>query len=156
MSKRLIKRLFLVALPFLAFGVWYGISEFNRKAKDLRQVPADFSAQANDLYTEFVSHNNASMHKYREKVIQVTGEVSEVNTDSKRASVVLTSGTGTISFALDSLASIQASSIKTGTNICLKGICVGLDSDPSATSDEGSLLGDDAPELILNRAVLCN
>jgi hypothetical protein len=156
MNKNLIKKAFLVALPFLAFGVWYGISEFNRKAKDLRQVSADFTVPANDLYNEFVANNKASIQKYREKVVQVTGEVSEVNTDSKRASVVLTSGTGTISFALDSLASMQASSIKTGSKICLKGICVGLDSDPSAGSDEGSLLGGDSPELILNRAVLCN
>jgi hypothetical protein len=109
-------------------GAGYGFYLYKKKPADIRKETALFEISAAALVAEFNADETIANQKYTDKVIAVTGKVTEVKMDAAgQATVFLDSG--------DPLASVNcsfyaeetavASRLRQGTFIVIKGKCTG-------------------------------
>ncbi|HEX6169088.1 MAG TPA: hypothetical protein VFZ33_05300 [Chitinophagaceae bacterium] len=141
------KRVF-ISIIFVAIvgGAWFGYSEYKRKVKDLANVTAHFTMQANELITIFENNETAANAEYLDKIIAVKGNVKAVERDDRGYFTIVLGETGSLSSvrcSMDSLHVKDVAGVKEGLHITVKGACTGF------TTDE--LLGSD---VILNRCVI--
>ncbi|MBK8951942.1 MAG: hypothetical protein IPM85_06160 [Chitinophagaceae bacterium] len=117
-------------------GTWFGFGVVSKQAEDKMMgethvstgsLKEDYSLAAFDLIKEFLANDTAANKKYTEKILQVSGPVSE--------SAVAADSTGTVSFAdstgsyaifsIDKEQMEKVKSIKKGDVIIVKGVCSG-------------------------------
>lgn len=155
MKSKLIK----IGVPILAIlaavGI-YGLREFNRKPLDLATAKAEFSVEAKAFYTEFNDNEKASFDKYRDKIVEVSGNVASIDkNENGRYSVTLAATEdGGVAVGLDSLASLnfKADAHAAGSPIKLRAVCTGIE---QKAEDSGlSLLAELSRDVVLNRGVL--
>ena len=141
------RKIILYAAVFLLIGVtatgYFAYHEYHRKQKDVLELDATFTLSSEAIIKEFSADEKRSNAKYLDKVIAVNGIIKSVDKDEQGGyTVVLKSGEpmSTVRCTMDSLHNQEAANQKAGTNVKIKGICTGFNSD--------ELLGSD---LILNR-----
>lgn len=120
----------LLGLLLLAFaGAGYGFYLYNKKPADVRTLTANYQLTAEALLADFNKDETAANTKYLDKVIAVSGKVTEVKLEaaSGQATVTLDSGDPmaavTCSFYNDEIASVKQ--LKQGDNVVVKGKCTG-------------------------------
>src|SRR5215470_13805342 len=91
------KIIILVILAILAFGIWYGYSEFTRTNKDLSKVKADVATGAMDLIKEYESNDSVANKKYLGMVVEVNGTVKQVVKDDSGYYTVILGDTANMS-----------------------------------------------------------
>lgn len=120
----------------VAAGTWFGFGVMSKQAENkmmnethasTESLKEDYTLTAADLINEFLANDTAANKKYTEKVLLVSGQVSE--------SAVATDSTGTVSFAdstgsyaifsIDKMQMEKVKSIKKGDVATVKGICSG-------------------------------
>lgn len=120
----------------VAAGTWFGFGVVSKQAEDkmmnethtsTESLKDDYTLTAADLIKEFLINDTAANKKYIEKVLLVSGQVSE--------STVAADSTGTVSFAdstgsyaifsIDKAQMEKVKSIKKGDMATVKGICSG-------------------------------
>ena len=130
-KKRRKRRLLLtiaVILVIAVIGVGsYAYYEFNRKNQDLKNVTPDITITTAELMKEFTANFKAADSLYKNKVVELTGVITKV--DSTEMPLIVFFG------EKNSMSSIQCSmdpehhktykSIVTGTTTRLKGIYIG-------------------------------
>jgi hypothetical protein len=125
-------KIVLTAFIILALaGGGYGWFQYQKAPPDIRKEKGGVEITAVDLLKEFQQNETASNTKYVDKVLIVTGTVTEVQTDS--------SGQGTVYLQTNDLLSAVTCSfyqndesikdIKTGMPARIKGVCTGMLSD---------------------------
>ena len=104
--------------------VWY---VFTQKFTDTIKEKADFTLTALDLIKEFNANDKLANKKYAEKIIIVTGVVSEVeNADTTVNIKIADSTTGSYAiFAFQQQNLQEAKTIKEGDKVSIKGSCSG-------------------------------
>lgn len=114
-----------VILAAIAAGIyWYIATE---KHADTSEVKAAFNVSAIDFIREFVANENTANQKYTDKIITVSGTVSEiepVDTTVNIKFVDTTSGSYVI-FAFQEQHIMEAKSLKVGDSVAIKGSCSG-------------------------------
>jgi len=117
--------LFFLVFIIVAVGwIWY---VFNEKYADTTQITPAFSVTALDLIHEFEKNDSLANKKYVEKIMVVSGEVSEVEGVDSTVNIKMadsTSGSYVI-FAFQPQHFGQAKKIKLGEKVSIKGSCSG-------------------------------
>ena len=121
--KSIILSVILVALAF-AGGIFY---VFTKKFTDITKEKVDFTINAFDLINEFKNNDSLANKKYAEKIITVTGLVTEVESADTTVNIKMadtTSGSYAI-FAFQQQNLSEAKAIKEGDKVSIKGSCSG-------------------------------
>src|SRR5436853_7260866 len=109
----------MLLIIFAAIG-WY---MYNKPHKGVADIDADVRITAIDLYSDFHHDENFANKKYLNKVIEVTGNVSDIQ-NVNGSQIILLSSTGDmggISCQLTNDADNQKKIVKTSTTITVKG-----------------------------------
>jgi len=97
--------------------------------KSMSKQDASFSISATALANEYNLNPEASDKKYIDRVIQVTGVISEISTDQNNATVFIlrenSSATGVLC-TLDENSAKKAAKYKVGSPVTIKGSCTGM------------------------------
>jgi hypothetical protein len=115
---------FLVFFIVAVAWIWY---VFNEKYADTTQITPAFSVTALDLIHEFEKNDSLANKKYAEKIMVVSGEVSEVEGVDSTVNIKMadsTSGSYVI-FAFQPQHFELAKKIKLGEKVSIKGSCSG-------------------------------
>ena len=121
--KSIILAVIIVTLAF-AGGIWY---VFTQKFTDTTKEKADYTINAFDLINEFKKNDSLANKKYAEKIITVTGLVTEVEAADTTINIKMadtTSGSYAI-FAFQQQNLTEAKAIKEGDKVSIKGSCSG-------------------------------
>ncbi len=68
----------VIALVSIVAGVMYGLYLFNLKRSDLSSVNPDYVLNSTELYSAFESDEAAATAKYIGKIVELTGNVAQV------------------------------------------------------------------------------
>ncbi len=125
------KLIWLLTGPVLAYG-GYKMGEkyiMGERFDDTVNIKADYTVNSVDLIREFAANDTAANKKYREKILAVTGTVSqaEIKADSTVNIKLIDTTRHFLNFSLDKKDFLKTKSIKAGDNISLKGVCSGSD-----------------------------
>ena len=124
--KKIIIALFLMALIAAGIGA-YLWNKPHRTADDEKPFATVTSSQ---LFTEFATDEAATWAKYKDKVIQISGEVESTSTDaSGNTQIVLKTDTEMSTVSVTLMAGATAQGVQSGTMIDVKGICNGFLND---------------------------
>lgn len=129
--KRLIKiGIILLSIGILtAFGTYLYV--FYKPHRNIAREKPAYKLNARQLFDEFSNNEDSSYSKYADKVIQVTGAVAEVSTNTNSANITLLNRITGISFGFDSLTlatnKAELESIREGDTVTIKGKCDGYD-----------------------------
>ena len=136
--------LLATALIVIAAGAYFYV---NRKTQSLTESRADYIISAIKFLEEYRSAQLLSDKKYLSKIIQVDGNLKEIERDDKGfLTFVLGDLTSmsSVRCSIDTTVVIDESAYPVGTAVSLKGECTGFNAD-----DLG--LGAD---IVLNRSVI--
>lgn len=124
----------------------YVYSQFTRKNKDLAVTRPDVRITSADLIRSFEMNERLANEKYLDKIVAVTGKVTEINKDEKGYYTLVLGDENAMSSvrcSMDTTHACDLAPIKTGSQITIKAACTGFNAD--------ELLGSD---VILNRGVV--
>jgi hypothetical protein len=97
--------------------------------KSITKQTADFTISAYDLAKEYETNQTGSDKKFIDRVIKVTGEISEISTDQNNSIVFILrnkeSSTG-ILCTFNEKATKKATRFKKGDTVSIKGTCSGM------------------------------
>jgi uncharacterized protein YxeA len=140
------KKILLLLLVAVVIAAGIGFYLWNKPHRTAENEKPFATLTASDLLSEFATNEGVTTEKYRDKVIQISGELIKAEADSSgNVQVVMQAGDemNTVSVTLMNGASIPTST--PGTMIEVKGICNGFLPD--------ELLGS---EVLLNQGVVVN
>jgi len=123
----MVKKIIIGLLALGILGGVYGYFQYNKEHRDIASEEASVQVAAVDLYQSYVDDEVAANAVYLDKVVEVSGEVTEVITDQGSEMIVLKTSDdffGVDIFFIDSLA---AANIAAGSQIKIKGYCAGGD-----------------------------
>ena len=124
--RKIIIALFLMALIAAGIGA-YLWNKPHRTADDEKPFATVTSSQ---LFTEFATDEATTWAKYKDKVIQISGEVESTSTDaSGNTQIVLKTDTEMSTVSVTLMAGATAQGVQSGTMIDVKGICNGFLND---------------------------
>ncbi|MCF8451697.1 MAG: OB-fold putative lipoprotein [Pedobacter sp.] len=138
--------LLAMALIVIAAGAYFYV---NRKTQSLTDSKADYKISAIKFLQEYSSDQVLADKKYLGKVIQVDGNLKDIEKDDKGfLTFVLGDLTSmsSVRCSIDTTVVIDESAYPVGTAVSLKGECTGFNAD-----DLG--LGAD---IVLNRSIIIN
>lgn len=136
--------LLVTALIVIVAGAYFYV---NRKTQSLTDSNADFKISAVKFLEEYSSDQVLSDKKYLGKVIQVEGNLKEIERDDKGSLTFVLgdlTSMSSVRCSIDTTVVIDESAYPVGTAVSLKGECTGFNAD-----DLG--LGAD---IVLNRSVI--
>jgi hypothetical protein len=124
--KKILLLLFVAAIVAggIALYLW---NKPHRTAEDEKPFA---TVTASQLFTEFATDEAASWEKYKDKVIQISGEVDAISTDaSGNTQVVIKTDTDMSTVSVTLMSGAIAPQQAAGTMIEVKGICNGFLND---------------------------
>jgi len=126
MNKTYKKWMIAVFVMILAgsFGVWH---VFTEKFTDTADLKSDYAVNVPDFINEFKTDINQANKKYAEKIIVVSGIVSEVKAAYTTVNIIMkeSGGDAYIIFAFQQQHLAEARQLKEGDRIAIKGSCSG-------------------------------
>ena len=126
-NNTLLKKIIFAVIILILFGaglIWY---IFNEKFTDTTEVKSNFSINALDLIKEFSQNDSLSNKKYAEKILVVTGMVSQIEAADSTVNIKMsdtTSGSYVI-FAFQQQHTKDAKTLNVGDKVSIKGSCSG-------------------------------
>ncbi len=125
-KKQILKRVFLAVLFLILAGagiVWY---MFTKTFANTANAKADYIVEAPALLHEYSINAKAANIKYTEKIITVSGRVSEVEAADTTVNIKMADSTGAyIIFAFQKNDIAAAKKLKEGDAVSIKGSCNG-------------------------------
>ncbi len=126
-KKNWIKRTLIIAGILLLAGIgviWY---LFSQKYEDTATVKAEYSLPAVQLIQEFKTNLAVANKRYTEKIVMVTGRVTEIESADTTVNLKMTDTTSGsyVIFAFQSQDMKMVKQIKEGDSVSLKGSCSG-------------------------------
>ena len=124
-------------LPYLlllaAIGAGIGAYQYNKPHKNINKASADFKLTATELFAEFENDETKAQEKYLDKIIQVSGRVSNISKTDQETSIITLESDHMlfgVQCELDAFSdhSTQVLPVE-GEELSLKGICSGMLSD---------------------------
>ena len=130
MKKRL-KIFLIVALIGLVSGLSTVYYVFNMPHRDVENETPAYTLDANALFNEYNSDEEAGNLKFADQVLKVQGKVVDITTNGSEVSIILDDEMEGVNCAIDSLSAVQSkellSDLEIGDEISLKGKCDGFD-----------------------------
>ncbi|MBK5270517.1 MAG: hypothetical protein JJE22_05825 [Bacteroidia bacterium] len=131
----------------IGYGIWQGVSEYNRANKDFSNVTADIKIVATDLIQEYETNDSSANKKYLGKIIEISGVIKDIAKDEAGYYTVVLGDTASMSSvrcSMDSVHQQDAARQTIGSSATVRGSCTGFNKDEMG-------LGSD---VILNRCVI--
>jgi hypothetical protein len=131
--KRKSTKSILLALLIIgvAIGI-YGYKEYNRTAKDIALVTPAFTISSNAIVNDYTTNDSLANAKYLGKTIALNGMLKTIDKDENGFYTVVigdTTTTTSVRCSMDSTHNNEATNLKEGTQINVKGICTGYNKD---------------------------
>lgn len=124
------KKIILFLLTLGCLGAAIGIYLWNKPHRTAENEKPFATLTASQLFMEFSTDEPATWTKYKDKVIQISGEVEKIETDaSGNTQVVLKTDTEMNTVSITLMAGATAPQNASGTMIEVKGICNGFLND---------------------------
>lgn len=126
-KKNWIKRTLIIAGILLLAGIGFIRYLFSQKYEDTATVKAEYSLTAVQLIQEFKTNLAVANRRYTEKIVTVTGRVSEIESADTTVNIKMTDTTSGsyVIFAFQSQEMKMVKQIKEGDSVSLKGSCSG-------------------------------
>jgi tRNA_anti-like len=135
------KKIILLAILAAVIGVGvYAYEEYNRTAKDIATVAPTFSVTSTAIIEEFTKNDSIANAKYIGKTIAIDGTLKSIDKDENGFCTVVmgdTTNSTSVRCSMDSAHNNEASALKEGTPVNVKGICTGF------SKDDTGLIGSD-------------
>lgn len=126
-KNRILKWTLLSLLVLITTGSIIGYRMYNKPHRNVEEAKG-IAITAAQLIANYESNEPDANFKYLDKVLEVTGEITEISKNQKRETVITLKGTdmGGIICTLEGTAVTTA---KPGTAVTVKGICTGYLTD---------------------------
>jgi ATP-dependent 26S proteasome regulatory subunit len=121
------KKLVLIGMVLAAVLVIVGYKLYNKDHRSVEDETA-IVLNASDLFGEYEANETEANTKYLDKVLEVTGTVSEIITNQDGKSVIILS-TSNPMFGINCTMEGDSENISVGSTVSIKGICTGYLSD---------------------------
>jgi tRNA_anti-like len=118
-----VKILFVIA----GLGIITGFYFYNKPVKSTKSKNADVVIRSEDLFNEFSNDENAANNKYLDKIISISGEVTNIANEDGLSIVTLKTNSdmfGVICKIEQNEDKVKT--IKAGDKIKVKGACTGM------------------------------
>jgi tRNA_anti-like len=115
----------IVVMLCTAVYVWFFI--WNKPQTNVARATG-IKTEATSLFQEYSSNEQAANKKYLEKILEVSGEVTEITKNAEGMTVLLLK-TDDPMFGINCTMEQKEMSVKAGDRITLKGICTGYLTD---------------------------
>jgi hypothetical protein len=122
------KKALVIILALAVVGGFFGYRMYNKPHKDMTSAESDLKIDAAELLSSFENDEATANEKYNDKVVEVSGTVSDVSTDEDgNIKVTLDAGNplGGVICQLDNLSEHKRTEFPTGEKVSFKGLCTG-------------------------------
>ena len=121
------KKLLIAILSIVIIVVFVGYKMYNKPHVNVADTKSDISLTANKIINDFSSDETAANKVYLDKIIEISGTVSELNTEKEKGIITLKTNNdfGNILCHLSKDATKKISSLKIGQTVSIKGVCTG-------------------------------
>ncbi|MFY0594579.1 OB-fold protein [Roseivirga sp.] len=123
------KSILIIVIIVGLIAAYLVYDNFLRTAPAMKRLDADHQVNAVQLYNEFDANEEASNQKYLNKIVEVTGEISEIETPEGSLPIISlkTGGFGVIKCTMEApLDNEELQKIRLNSSITLKAECIGL------------------------------
>ncbi len=86
------KKIIIIGAILATGGGFYAYREYNRGMKSTADIKSDVTISANELLTAFQTNEEEANAKFLDKVVEVTGEVGQVEVTGGKTIVRLNAG----------------------------------------------------------------
>lgn len=118
----------LAVLVAVAIGAWYGWLQYDKPTPKATEAVTEITIEAPALMQAFQADEAAAGKIYNDKVVEVTGRVREVSSDSGGpATMYLETGDGLGVISCECAPGMQPKS--PGSEVTIKGFCAGYNMD---------------------------
>lgn len=110
----------------------YGLFKYNQPVAKTGNRSIDFEVNSIELFREFENDETASNEKYLDKVLQVQGEIIDIQLDHDGSVGVVLDGSGIlfgVSCRFDPADANEIKHFRPGMTATVKGVCTGMLSD---------------------------
>lgn len=126
------KKIIISILAILICGtlfVWKFV--VNKKIDDYKNQKPKYNLTYTELFKTFEKCDSISIKKYIDALIEVTGNIKNINIENENVTVEMGSDTSmnTISFQMDTRHIKELNNMKPYEEISIKGICAGYEID---------------------------
>ncbi len=122
--KKLIKYILIIVIVVLTAGIYV----YNKPHMDIKSARPDFILDAQTLFNDFETDEDAANIQYLDKVMLVKGNVREIILQNGGMSVVLDAGNSLFGVNCN-INELKNPKFKTGDPVKIKGICTGMLAD---------------------------
>ena len=120
------KTILSVLLVLLLVGGFIGYRMYNKPHRDLAGATADFNLPATELFSDYEADEMGANTKYLDKVIRVSGTITEVNTDETGQTNLTLDAGGLLGGVICQLDPANKSTFSVGQEVSLNGLCTGM------------------------------
>lgn len=123
----MLKKIIIGILVLGLLGGGYAYMEFNKEHRDIASEEASIKTESTDLFQAYVDDEVAANAAYLDKVVEVSGVITEVNTDAGSEMIVLQTNDDFfgVNVYFDDANSLKG--LSTGSSVRIKGHCTGGD-----------------------------
>ena len=121
------KRITLVILILGIIGTFVAYKMYNKPHIDVADSKSDIVISADKIQSDFSTNENLANTNYLEKIIEVSGEISELSLENKKGIITLKTKDdfGSVLCHLSDNSTQKMNTLKMGKPVRLKGICTG-------------------------------
>lgn len=124
----------IIAVVTLALlGAIFGWMQYNKPHRDATSEEAVYQLTAGELFEAFELNEQEASEKYLNKLLEVSGTVSEYNSDEQGNASVLLESNDMLFGVKCMLAELPEKPVVTGQAVIIKGFCSGLNGDVEMT-----------------------
>lgn len=121
-----IKKIIIGILVLGIIGAFIVYKTYNKPHVNVEEASVDISITADKILNDFSSDESSANLKYLDKIIEVKGVVSEINTEKGIITIETNDDFGSVLCHLSEEASRKIGGLQQGQIIVVKGICTGF------------------------------
>jgi hypothetical protein len=129
------KKLVKIGLVLFGIGLLCGFAVymyvFHKPHRNIAKEKPAYVIEAQKMYDEFASNETSSFEKYGNKVVQITGEVADIEIHQNNAMLTINDALEGVNCSFDSLSVVKnidkLKNVSVGDKVELKGQCDGYD-----------------------------
>ena len=121
------KRIIITILILGIIGAFIAYKMYNKPHIDVADTKSDVVLTADKIQSDFSTNENEANKKYLEKIIEVSGEISEIIIEKEKGIITLKTNDdfGSVLCHLSDESTQKINTLSKGKTIALKGICTG-------------------------------
>lgn len=121
------KRIIITILILGIIGAFIAYKMYNKPHVDVADTKSDLVLTADKIQSDFSTNENEANKKYLEKIIEVSGEISDITIEKEKGIITLKTNDnfGSVLCHLSDKSTQKINTLSIGKTVTLKGICTG-------------------------------